>query len=187
MKKLLFFDTETSGLYQWGQDPLYFKQPYCVQLAMLVTDDKFNKLFEEVLLVNNEVDIPEGAAKVHGLSREYLSQHGKDPRYVTNRFFKVLNKCDIAIGHNVKFDVKVMQTMAMRNDVPMCTKPVECTMHMAEPIMKMPDPRNPNRVKRPKLEEAYRHFCGKTLEGAHDAGVDTRACMEIYQRMKLDA
>jgi DNA polymerase-3 subunit epsilon len=34
--------------------------------------------------------------------------------------------------------------------------------------------------KQATLSEAYEFFTGKKLEGAHDAMVDVRACMEVY-------
>jgi DNA polymerase-3 subunit epsilon len=39
--------------------------------------------------------------------------------------------------------------------------------------------------KSPKLSEAYRHFLGEDLIGAHDALVDVRACRRIYDHLKM--
>ena len=33
----------------------------------------------------------------------------------------------------------------------------------------------------PTLAEAYRHFTGKELEGAHDALVDSEACLVVFR------
>jgi len=34
--------------------------------------------------------------------------------------------------------------------------------------------------KNPNLGEAYKFFTGKDLEGAHNAMVDVKACIEVY-------
>ncbi|MFO0687376.1 MAG: hypothetical protein U0900_01565 [Myxococcota bacterium] len=35
----------------------------------------------------------------------------------------------------------------------------------------------------PTLAEAYRHFTGLELEGAHDALVDTEACLQVFRAL----
>ena len=39
---------------------------------------------------------------------------------------------------------------------------------------------NRRTFKSPKLGEAYETLCGKTIEGAHSALVDTRAALEVW-------
>jgi hypothetical protein len=38
--------------------------------------------------------------------------------------------------------------------------------------------------KSPNLGEAYEHFTGRPLEGAHNAMVDVKACMAVYFAIK---
>ena len=40
-----------------------------------------------------------------------------------------------------------------------------------------------NHPKTPNLGEAYQHFTGNALDGAHDAMVDVNACIAIYRAM----
>jgi DNA polymerase-3 subunit epsilon len=64
-----------------------------------------------------------------------------------------------------------------------------CTARLATPIMKLPPTAKMRAAGRhhPKtanLGEAYLHFTGKPLEGAHDAMVDVLACTEVYFAIK---
>jgi DNA polymerase-3 subunit epsilon len=63
--------------------------------------------------------------------------------------------------------------------------PAFCTCNSAKPIVNLPP--TPRMVakgmttpKPPNLGEAYKHFTGKTLEGAHNAAVDVMACKAVY-------
>lgn len=49
-------------------------------------------------------------------------------------------------------------------------------MRLAQPILRM--------GKFPKLTEAYKHFTGKPLEGAHGAMADTQACLDVWFAIK---
>ncbi len=38
--------------------------------------------------------------------------------------------------------------------------------------------------KHPKLTEAFQHFTGKAMEGAHSAGGDVNGCIEVFFGIK---
>ena len=46
--------------------------------------------------------------------------------------------------------------------------------------MKMPPYNKRWGWKMPKLIEAYKHFTGREMEGAHSALCDAKGCMEVY-------
>ena len=65
----------------------------------------------------------------------------------------------------------------------------ECTARMATLICRLPPTAKMkaagrNHFKTPNLGEAYKRFTGKTLEGAHSAIVDVKACMDVYFAMR---
>ena len=62
------------------------------------------------------------------------------------------------------------------------SKPRFCTMKSTTDICRIPSPRGG--YKWPKLGEAYKHFFGEELQGAHDAMNDVRAAMRIYFHLK---
>lgn len=63
-----------------------------------------------------------GAEAIHGLSREYLEQHGKSEEEalieIANFIYKYFgNRSIIALGHNVAFDIAFMQDMYDRHGI----------------------------------------------------------------------
>lgn len=65
----------------------------------------------------------------------------------------------------------------------------ECTATLATPLCKLPPtPKmraaGRNHYKTANLGEAFKHFTGRDLDGAHNAMVDVRACMDVYFAIK---
>lgn len=89
-------DTETTGLNHGGDDRIV--EIGCVELFNhMVTGRTFH------CYVNPERDVPEGAFKVHGLSREFLSQHSIFAD-VVGGFLEFLGDSVLVI-HNAGFDL----------------------------------------------------------------------------------
>ena len=111
-------------------------------------------------------------------------------------FMELWDVSDLRIGHNEKFDARILRIALMRHG----TRPqeeadawkagaAECTQALSTPILKLPP--TPKMIaagrrhhKSANLGEAYRYFTGKTLEGAHSAMVDVQACLAVYRAIK---
>lgn len=190
----LFFDTETTDMYDFKAPPSAEHQPYMVQFAALLCDKDGNEHgCWSMLIWNRGKTVSEQAAKVHGITQERIEQFGvlsyefpfhqifidNGAEYEPRRF----------IGHNVQFDLNILHAHLIRN--PHTTEPHKimnaikarsyCTMHNSTNICKIPSSRG---HKWPKLSEAYKFFTGKDIEGAHDALVDVRACKEVFFALK---
>ncbi len=191
----LYFDTETTGLPVYGERSAHPRQPFCVQLAcQLVCKETSRTVNSIAVIIDNDVDVPSGAAKVHGITREMAKKYGVSPQYAFASFMELADKADTIVGHNVQFDLRIMKIYAERVglreplEAVLDGKLVECTMFMAKPIVKAPLTEKQQRAgmrgfKSPRLEEAYRHFFGKELENAHDAQADVDGCREVHLRM----
>ena len=97
--RLIVLDTETTGLNAKLGDRVI--EIGCVELlSRHVTDRNFHTY------LNPERDIEEGAAKVHGLTREFLSDK---PRFaeVAQDFLEYLRGAELVI-HNAGFDVEFL-------------------------------------------------------------------------------
>ncbi|MFD2232801.1 3'-5' exonuclease [Phaeospirillum tilakii] len=183
---ILFFDTETTGLPDKRAPSDAKHQPHVVQLAGLLTDDDGAERACLNLIINPGVPIPAGAAKVHGITDEVARQFGIHPKLAALAFRAMAAKADLLVAHNIEFDLALMATLFQRNDLEQALPERRfCTMEASTPILNLPPTPKMiaagfNKPKPPKLEEAYRHFTGRDLVGAHDALADVRGCRDVY-------
>lgn len=193
----LFYDTETTGLPDFKTPAEKFAaHPGIAQLAAILADEYYNILGTFNLIVKQPESVPysEDAAKVHGITKEMMNSYGVSPKLATRLFIEAMQKPITLVAHNEAFDRKMLRIEMHRNGYGEQAEklrglPGECTMRLADPIMKM-EPTDKmlaagfNKNKPPKLEEAYEYFTGKALENAHDAMADARAVMEIHRIIK---
>lgn len=178
------FDTETTGLYQKGQ-PLS-SQPYVVQLAAIQYKDDKPIGHLSAVIKNPEVkEMSTKASDVHGWTVELINEIGVAREPVFDRLTQMLMMSDRAVAHNSSFDVGVMLANFERTANVNGTRALQkieqvCTMNSAIPIVKKRGRWSGSGYGWPKLEEAYEHFTGKKLKGAHDAMVDVRGCATVY-------
>ena len=102
-------------------------------------------------------------------------------------FADLLGVADTLVAHNIQFDADVLDIAYLRLRGRPKSEPGTrfCTMEAAAPIVNLPPTERMiatgfNKPKAPKLEECIKHFFGETLDGAHDALVDVRACARVY-------
>ena len=188
---LLFFDTETTGMVDRYLPPDHEHQPHMVQIAALLTDDDGAEVSSINLVVCPGVPVPVQASNIHGITDEIAKHKGITPHCAAAAFYGLSCRADTLVAHNIDFDVIVVSAQLSRLGKPEHCKeigrlPTFCTMKAATPICQIPhtNPRSATDYKWPKLEEAFRHFFGRELEGAHDALVDVRACRDVYFALK---
>jgi len=193
MTSILFFDTETTGIYDFKRPAGHPSQPHIVQLAAQLRDDRGAVLSEFSFLVDNgqDVEIPDAATAVHGITTEKARMLGVPPELAMAAFRHLYSNCTLVCGHNLKFDIAVMETAIARHlgKVWPLKKQMFCTMEAAAPIVNLPPTARMiaagfNKPKAPKLEECIQHFFGEELEGAHDAMADVHACARVYFHLK---
>jgi DNA polymerase-3 subunit epsilon len=206
MKKILFYDTETTGLPLWSQPSEHPDQPRVVQLAALLCDEETGEDLRQM----NMIVLPEGwtipseVAAVHGITTERAMDEGIAASHVLEHFFDLWTGADLRGGHNESFDMRMLRIEIMRSPVysmqsigdpamPFAdywkTAPAFCTQTNSTKIVNLPP--TPKMVaarrmgpKSPNLGEAYEFFTGQKLEGAHDARVDVRGAKAVYYGIK---
>tara|TARA_R110000772_G_scaffold266171_1_gene388288 strand:+ start:5173 stop:5739 length:567 start_codon:yes stop_codon:yes gene_type:complete len=178
---LTFFDTETTGFANSNGRIMQF----AATVVKLHKDFPPRTVMEFSTLVKGDVAPNVHAQAVHGIDLAETSQ-GITDTALCRWFTGVIDKTDILIAHNLKFDLQYMKETYDRLKLPMPgIKRTLCTMEITTPICRIPKARGAGH-KWPKLEEAYRHLLGKPLDGAHDALVDTRACRDILLALLKD-
>lgn len=192
----LFFDTETTCMILWKEPSDHPDQPHIVQLAAKLVDLDTREVIKSMdVLVK-----PEGwtssaeALAVHGITEERATVDGIPEADAVRQFLDMaaeLSVEEMVIGHNVTFDQRIVRIAIKRHlDVANAVEgaiqpsdvwkavPAFCTMWKSKPHTKLPG------NKHPKLTEAYQHFIGKPMEGAHSAGGDVDGCIAVYFAIK---
>jgi DNA polymerase-3 subunit epsilon len=192
MNIALFYDTETSGLPTARIPDDHPAQPHIVQLgACLVDLDEPGRIISslDVIVQPDGWTIPTEASDVHGITTAYAREVGIDETMAVQLFHRMWQRAAVRIGHNEQFDAQILRIAMVRHrhglERTWSLGAAECTARLASPIMKLPPTARMiaagrNHPKTPNLGEAYRHFTGRALEGAHSAMVDVRACMDVY-------
>lgn len=177
----LFFDTETTGL--WQKKPLgHPDQPRIVQIAAILTDDDGEEVMSCNLVVYQD-HVPEKASAIHGKTTEFVKAYGLNEGTALTVFEEMLHLADEVVAHNGEYDQQVVMNALRLLDGANAKNPFEskkayCTMRATTPLCKLPSPRGG--YKWPKLTEAYLHLFGEEFDGAHDALADVRACKDVY-------
>ena len=183
--KALIFDTETTGMVKWKLPPEDAGQPDLIQLGMLLveTDDWAQRARHSMLVRLAEgVSIEAGAKQAHGISEEDCERFGVASIVACSLFNQLCVQADVIVAHNMSFDQSIMLTALYRlggKPNRMDGKRLICTKEESTDVLKLPG--QYDSYKWPTLAEAYRYFQGEEIEGAHDALIDTEACLVVFR------
>lgn len=182
--KALIFDTETTGMVQFRKPPEDPSQPDLIQLGMLMVDTSDWKAWSRhsmMVKLADGVKIEPAAKDAHGLSEEDCERYGVAPIVACSLFNQACMQADIIVAHNLSFDASLMKTALYRvGNKPhrMDGRQLVCTKETSTDVLKLPGKYG---YKWPTLAEAYLHYTGLEIDGAHDALVDTEACLAVFR------
>lgn len=176
----LVFDTETTGFPRKELPAKHPEQARVIQIAALLLDDNFKeRACFHTLIKPDGWTISEGAQKVHGISMEDCEKWGLPIEAAKVCFISLLELCQFTIAHNRKFDSQMLDI----EGVNISNSLAFCTMDAMTDICRLPSARGG--YKWPKLHEAYSYcFPGETIDKAHDALSDCRACARIFKWLR---
>jgi DNA polymerase III subunit epsilon len=186
---VLFFDTETSDCYQKGHPEI---QPRVASLAAIAfSDDGQHEVASYYSLIR-----PDGwkmnpkAARVNGLTDEFLMENGSDGKEVMLQFLNLFNQSRLAVAFNAKFDNEVI-SYELKTRLNGALEPnafdiskTRCAMMASSLMMKMPNKFGYPGYAWPKLEEAYWFMFKQQMDGAHNALADVRATAYLTFAMR---
>lgn len=106
----LVFDVETTGIDTFNDR--------IVQLVIATADRDGNLLAHREWIIDPGVEVPQGAAEVHGLTTEYLTLNGQDPRTALDEAFEMFwaYKHLIWVAYNLNFDASILASEFVRYD-----------------------------------------------------------------------
>ena len=159
-RPLVFFDLETTGV-NISQDRIV-ELSFVKQLPDGGTESRTWR-------INPGIPIPAQATAVHHISNADVADC---PRFedIANDVLAFIEGCDLAGYNSNHFDVPLLQEELLRAGKDIDLKR-EHRMIDAFVIFQKHTPRT--------LTAAYKHYCGKDLEGAHGANADTLATREV--------
>jgi DNA polymerase-3 subunit epsilon len=195
-KTAIFFDTETTGLPLFSEPSEDPRQPHIVQLGALLVDMDTREILEslDVIVRPDGWVIPEEVSKIHGITHGYALEVGIPEKEAITQLLAMwgatADEPQERIGHNETFDARILRIGLKRYfgdeaaDAWKAGK-ARCTAVMTTKIVKCPPTAKMlaagrKHFKTPTLTEAYQHFFGRAFDGAHGAGADTKACMEVF-------
>lgn len=117
--KVLIFDTETTGLPKTKimSSQMLALWPHIVQFSYIIFDtetNKFLKIFDRIVKVDESVEITKENSDLHGITKEMTQEQGHNIRDIINEFMLDYEMVDLAVAHNLSFDINIIKVELMR-------------------------------------------------------------------------
>ena len=192
--KFLVFDTETTGLpKRKNADPEEtYLFPYIVQLSWMIFDSGVNKVLtlkDKIVSLPENIQIPQKAMEIHGITQERLREEGEHVCDVLQEFMNDVSGCTYLVGHNIDFDKNMVEVECIRNN---CKRLSEhrkmsfCTMKEGKDVCRIERMNRFTRKKEfkfPKLIELHEHFFKTTPENLHNSLIDVLVCFRCCYKL----
>jgi DNA polymerase-3 subunit epsilon len=192
MTKLLFFDTETTGIPVGAiSNPSeYDKYPRLVQLAfLLINQSQFILNACNFIIKPLDFIIPNKSTLIHGITTDFALKKGHSINFVLAEFISAAIQADYIIAHNFDFDYNVIGAEAARAgfqrqyNAAFQYKENICTMRSTADLLKIPRGINGN-YRNPKLSDLYFHLFGNGFKHGRNAFTDVQACAKCFFKLK---
>lgn len=197
MKLFLAYDSETTGIPAWKLPSEHPDQPHMVELAASLVNIETREVVRsiDVIIKPDGWVIPQECTNIHGITTERALEDGIPEKDAINMLVAMMAEAEehgpvLLVGHNESFDRRIVRIGIKRYlDLPVAegqpdpgNQPSDkwkdaqafCTCWKSRPHTKLPG------NKLPKLTEAYQHFMGKPMAGAHSARGDVDGCIEVF-------
>ncbi|CAH0996353.1 hypothetical protein EMA8858_02485 [Emticicia aquatica] len=190
MRKILFFDTETTGLPQYYNAPItqVSNWPRLVQLAFIEYFEDGSLASKHNYIIKPEgFSIPRDATLIHRISNHQAQTEGQDLRQVLAVFEKAVNEAVLLVAHNFDFDKCIVGAEFVRKSFDpkiILTKRSFCTMKDKN-VVNFCRIQGKNSYKWPKLEELYLKLFNEPINDAHDASVDIEATAKCFWELLI--
>ena len=161
-KPLCVFDLETTGL-DISKDRI-------VQIAILKVHPDGQK--EELnLLINPEMNISDSNAEIHGITNEMVKD-APTFKQAAKEIAEFIGESDMAGYNSNKFDIPVLAEEFLRVGFDFDLSSRKCV-----------DVQNIfHKMEQRTLVAAFKFYCSKELDNAHDAMADTTATWEVFEK-----
>ncbi len=160
-RPLCVFDIETTGLD--------ITKDRIVQIAILKIDPT-GKREELNLVINPEMEISESNAAIHGITNEKVKD-APTFKEAASQIMEFIGESDLAGYNSNKFDIPLLAEEFLRVDVDFDLS-----------SKRFVDVQNIfHKMEQRTLVAAYKFYCAKDLDNAHDAMFDALATWEVFE------
>ncbi len=184
----LFFDTETSGVFDFKKPNHRTKDfPWVVQLGVILAEEGISYAEFNIIVKPEGRTITEGAQNVHNISVELADRSGIYEPTVARTFAELIHQADTLVCHNWQFDSRIILGLFWRTKSIFCSEKLitesnnYCTMKNTTNLCRLPG--RFGNYKWPKLQELHEFLFGEKFIGAHDAMFDIKATMKCYYEL----
>ena len=180
----LFFDTETTGKFDYKQPATAEGQPRLVTFSGLLTDERYTTLATMDFTVRPEgFTISEQVSAIHGVTHQEALDTGIPVKTALHLIDCLMDCADLIVAFNLKFDAAILENECHHAGVPfvLTGRTGKCAMQRAKSYCKIPGQYGD--WKYPKLQEAYTHFFGQPFDGAHESASDAAATRGVWRAM----
>ena len=177
---LLFIDTEATGLPKKWNEPYSNNKnwPHIVQIAWIIHHKDGREIKRENhYILDPAFKISAQAKKIHGITAEFLANHGEDRKLVMRMLSDDLGKYQpMLIAHFMELDLHLLNADFYRSGIESVLKdlPVFCTMLASAKYVQNYG------VDNLRLGELYVLLFNKKAENLHNALGDATATAESY-------
>lgn len=165
-RPIAFVDVETTGTN------VVTDRIVAIAITKLMVDGSTEKRYK---LIDPEIPIPIEATNVNGITDEDVK--GKEKfREIAKSLHALLQDCDFGGFNIIKFDIPILSEHFSRCGLNF--PPTDAKFVDSYHIYKLKESRN--------LENAYKFYCGKKMENAHNAINDVNVSYEVLEgQMKM--
>jgi len=156
---ILFFDTETNGLWRRDLEEDHKDQPHMVSLAFQLCDNKENVVGQMAFRMQPYYagfSIPAEIVKIHGITTDEANETGIPTKAALELLKDLFERVDVVVAHNTAFDLQIIAREFRHWKI---------------------------KYKLPKLKECYEYFFTSTYREWHDALTDVIICRNLYFQM----
>lgn len=170
----LIFDTETTGLLL-NSAVSAGRQPRIIEFCGQVYNDKGKKIDELDELYYPNMRIDDKITGITGITNEMLVKKRPIGDGGLARIRKLVEKCDVVIGHNLNFDMEMVNNeMKVADETIKWPKRRICTIEQTRHLKGFAL----------NLGALHEYLFGKPHEGAHRASADVEALARCYFELK---
>jgi len=194
MSKILFFDTETTGLPKIRKDNALAgpdNWPDIVSIAWIIFENGQRKPTKYYVIKPDGWTIEAESIKIHGITMDYAYEHGRNLADVLLELREDFKGCETVVAHNIEFDKNVLfnayKWRLNLNPWHIWPSSEFCSMIQSEKELKISYKYATSyRVyKSPTLTELYEATLSRKPVGLHNSKADVEALMDIYEKRWL--